>query len=73
MPHVRMKRAAPVGGRNRARGSLVEVDHRTARALAHLDIAEHEEPQTKYAVVTAEALDEPVLEKRTFKRQKARK
>ncbi len=49
-------------------GELIDVDDRTARALAHLGIAEFEEPQVKHAIVLAEPIDQPRI-KRAYKRK----
>jgi hypothetical protein len=41
MPQMRMKVSAPVNARNRTTGELIQVDHRTGKALAQLKIAEY--------------------------------
>jgi hypothetical protein len=66
-----MLMTCPVRARRRVVGDLIEVDHQTARALAHLRIAEYEPAlpvlsgevrlvqDFKHAVVTAEPIEKP--------------
>ena len=71
MPQMRMLLTCPVQARRRTAGELIEVDHKTARALVQLRIAEYEpavETPIKYAVVLAEPIDQPRI-KRAYKRK----
>ncbi len=74
MPQMRMLMTCPVRARRRVVGDLIDVDHQTARALAHLRIAEYEpaltveDLQFKRAVVTPEAIDKPRKRKRGYLR-----
>jgi hypothetical protein len=65
---VTMKIDCPVAGRRRKAGESVNVDDKTAHALAHLGIAEFDEPPIKRAVVFAEPIDQPRI-KRAYKRR----
>jgi len=69
MPQMRMLLTCPVQARRRTAGELIEVDHKTARALVQLRIAEYEPAEPiKYAVVLAEPIDQPRI-KRAYKRK----